>query len=99
MMSLSSYGLLIFLLLVIFSVSFFGSLAGYTVNGVPLGGSLSTEAPGIFGIIEWVWDSLEFLYNMMSFQIDGMPIYINMVFLGLSLLTSYLVLRLIRGVS
>ena len=98
-MGITSYGLLIFLLITIFSVSIFGGYAGYTVDGVPVGGELSTQEPGILGIIEWVWDSLNFMFHMITFQIDGMPAVINSIFLILSLLTAFLILRLIRGVS
>lgn len=98
-MGISSYGLLIFLLVVIFSVAGFGGCAGYTVEGVPKGGELASGEPGILGIIEWVWDSMVFMFDMITFQVDGMPAFINTIFLILGLLSVFLIVKLIRGVS
>ena len=104
-MGISKYGLLIFLLVVIFSVAGFGGYAGYTVDGVPQAGSLdegvveSEEVPGILGVVEWVWDSVVFMFDMITFQVDGMPAFINTIFLLVGLLIVFLIVSLIRGVS
>jgi hypothetical protein len=56
-------------------VSYFGSSLGYTVNGVDIAGDsggFDTNA-----IVGYFW-------NMLTFSIDGMPIWINLIFVVLS---------------
>lgn len=88
-MSWSKLGVLILMLVIIFTVSLFGGHFGYTVDGVPKGGDIS-EAPGILGAISWAWNGLAFVYDMMSFQVDNMPVIINTIFLIMGLVTLFL---------
>lgn len=96
---MTSYALMMFLIVVQTVVGLFGGYAGYEVDGVPVAGEISEEAPGIFGIIEWVWDSLTFMFHMLTFQIDGMPVFISAIFIIMLLMSVYLIIRLVRGVA
>lgn len=96
-MSITSYGLLLLLLVVMATVGGIGGYAGYTVSGVPQGGAMSESTPGILGVIEWVWDSIAFLFNMATFQVDNMPAVINVIFVVMSLMTVFLIVKLARG--
>ena len=96
---MTKYAVIMFLLVVQTVVGLFGGYAGYEVAGVPVVGDISEEAPGIFGIIEWVWDSLTFMFYMLTFQVDNMPVFISAIFVIMLLMSIYLVISLIRGVS
>ncbi len=95
-MGISSYGLLLFLVIMIAVVSGFGSCAGYTVAGIEQAG-ISSEAPGLLGVVDWVWDSLQFMFHLSTFQVDNMPGFIGVIFVIMSLMTVFLIVKLIRG--
>lgn len=97
-MAISSYGLLLFLTVMIAVVSGFGSLAGYSVAGIQQAG-LSGEAPGLLGVVQWIWDSVQFMFHLATFQVDNMPAFISMIFVIISLMTGFLIIKLIRGSS
>lgn len=94
---MSVYELLIILLILIFSVAGFGGCAGYEVAGVPQGGAV--ESPGIFAMLDWSWEALEFLFYMTTFQVDDMPVFISTIFVIMGLLTIFIIIRMVRGVS
>lgn len=96
-MGWSKYGLTALLLVVQSAVGLVGGFAGYQVDGVPVGGEMSSGSPGILGIVEWVWDSLVFYFHMLTFQVDGMPVPIGAIFIIMGLLTVTLIVNLIRG--
>lgn len=96
-MGITSYGLLIFLLIIIMSVAGFGSCAGYTVNGVPKAGEVTTENPGIFGVIGWAWGAIVFLFDMAVFRVDNMPEWVSTIFIVMGLLVLWMIIKLIRG--
>lgn len=77
-------------LIVIFTVSVIGGHFGYTVDGVPQGGAIESE-PGFLGAISWAWNGLGFFYNMVAFNIDGVPTEISVIFLIMSLITIYMI--------
>lgn len=87
-MQWSSLAVTVALIVIILVVSIFGGFAGFSVNGVPVaeGGSI--------GI-----DSIQFMFAMTTFSIDGMPIFISAIFLLMELIAVILIVRLIRGVS
>ena len=95
-MSISAYGLLAFLLIMIGTVSGFASYAGFTVKGVPIGGE-AISSTGLLGLVEWAWNSLVFLFTMSTFQVDDMPILLSGIFLIMELLAVFLIIRTIRG--
>ncbi len=95
-MGWTKYGLTAFLLVVQLVVGAVGAKAGYTVSGVPYGVSVASDAPGILGIIEWIWDSIGFMFHMMTFQVDGAEEF-GVVFIFMALMSGYLVINLIRG--
>jgi len=97
-MSITSYGLLLFLLVVIAVVSGFGSCAGYTVSGLEQGG-MSAQAPGLLGVLDWVWDSIKFMFHLSTFQVDNMPAFISIIFVIMSLMTGFIIIKLVRGSS
>jgi len=96
-MSLSKYSLLLGLLIVISFSGLIGSHFGYTVNGVPQGAGISETAPGILGVVEWVWDSMVFMFNMVVFRVDGVPAFVGVIFIVMSIMTVFLIISLIRG--
>lgn len=97
-MNLSKYGLLIGLLIVMLTVGAFGNHFGYEVNGVPQGSSLTQGAnPGLLGILDFAWDSIVFMFNMTTFQVDGVPAWVGMIFLIMGLAVVFLIVEIIRG--
>jgi len=95
-MGLTDYGLLLILIIVQTVVGAFGTYIGYSVNGVQIT-TTEESSPGILGIIEWVWESIQFMFNMIAFQIDGMPHFISLIFIVMAIMTIYLIVKLIRG--
>lgn len=96
-MHLTKYSVLLGLLIVQCFSGLIGGHFGYTVNGVPQGGAVSAVAPGILGVVEWVWDSMIFMFHMVTFQVDGMPAFVNIIFIIMSIMTVFLIVSLIRG--
>lgn len=96
---MGKYSTFIALVVVMFCVSLFGSAAGFTVNGVEIATPALAEAPGVWGVSEWVWSSLQWLFYMVTFQVDGTPAWLSAVLIGLVLLLVFQIVSLIRGVS
>jgi len=94
---LSKYDVLGGLLIVQFFTGMIGSHFGYTVNGMPQGALVSASEPGLLGVVEWVWDSMVFMFQMVSFQIDNMPAAISVIFVVMGIMTVWLIINLIRG--
>lgn len=95
-MSISRYGLMALLLTVMAVVSGFSSYAGYTVQG-ELQGGVAEGTPGIFGVVTWVWNSMKFMFQMVTFQVDNMPMVVCIIFGVMSLMVVYLIVSTIRG--
>lgn len=91
------YLILLAILIINLCVNQMGLWCGYTVDGVAVASTASTEAPGVFGIIEWVWDSLSFMWNLTTFQVDGIPAILTGVFIIMQLILIYIIIKLIRG--
>jgi hypothetical protein len=98
-MGWTNYALTALLVVIQGVVGLFGSYFGYTVDGVPMAGYVSGESPGIFGVVEFIWESIEFYFNMLTFQVDDMPIFIGMIFIIMGIMTVVLIINLIRGGS
>lgn len=95
-MSISRYGLMALLLTIMATVSGFSSYAGYTVQG-ELQGGVAEGAPGILGVVTWVWESMKFMFQMVTFQVDNMPMVVSVIFGVMSLMVVYLIVSTIRG--
>lgn len=109
-MHVTKYGLLMFLLVVMMTVSIFGGYFGYTVRGVPQGVSVERSEPtwwenslefvglgALVGVMSFTWNAIGFLFNMATFQIDNMPVFISVIFLIMSILVVAIIVSLIRG--
>lgn len=79
----SKYAVLTLILVVMGAVSIFGAHFGWTVNGVPnVGGIGATPA---------------FLYDMVFFRIDGMPVFITAVFDIVIIMVVFMAVNWVRG--
>jgi len=94
---MTKYNVLLGLLCVIFTVSAFGGHFGYTVNGVPQGGMVEQTSPGALGVVDWIFDSIGFFFSMVAFRVDGVPAFINAIFVIMSIMVVVLIVSLIRG--
>jgi hypothetical protein len=95
-MHVTKYGILVGLLVIMITSALFGAHFGYTVNGAPAIITMS-EAPGEMNLWDWIWNGAEFLFNMVTFQIDDMPVVVNSLFLIMSLLVVVIIVSLVRG--
>lgn len=84
-MGWSSYALLTLILIVDFMVALFGARFSYVVTGVP-------EAAGNQLGTDWT-----FIFDLMTFQVDGMPAALTFAFLLIQILAGFIVVKLIRG--
>ena len=80
-------------LVIILVVSVFGGHFGYSVNGVPQGGLVEGQ-PGILGALSWGWNAIGFYFSMMTFQIDNVPVEVNIVFLVINIITLLMIVSL-----
>lgn len=93
---MSSYSVLISLLTIQLTVGAFGGYAGFTVNGVPYE-IMQLEQPNLVTIASWAWNSVSFMWHMVTFNVDGVPAFLNLVFLLMGLTTLFLIVKLARG--
>ena len=82
-MTWTKYGLLAFILVLMFTISIFGAHFGWTVDGVPKGGGIGATPA--------------FLWDMVTFSIDDMPVVINTVFDIVVILLIYMAVNWVRG--
>lgn len=92
-MSWSKLGVLMLFICIIFTVAIFGAHFGYTVNGVPKGGDIEGK-PGILGAIEWGWNAIGFLWDMMTFQVDDCPDIMGYIFAAISLICLFIIVSI-----
>lgn len=93
---MTAYSLFISLVTIQLVVGMFGGYAGYTAHGVPHE-IASLVQPNLVTIATWVWNSVNFMWDMITFDIDGMPAFINMVFLLMAMSSVFLLVKLVRG--
>lgn len=106
-MAWSKYAILVLCTVVILTTGFVGGKVGYTVNGVPHGGTDYVEAQTdnpwipnfIEGIIDALGDAFGFLWDMLLFNIDDVPYFINMIFVVMSLVVLFIIVSLVRGTN
>lgn len=80
---------------IVLFVTFFAPFVGYSVNGYEH--NISEDDPGVLGIVDYVWDSAQFFFYINTFQVDGIPALVSMVFLAIQLMGFYLFITLVRG--
>lgn len=86
---MTAYGVIGTIVAIDLVVGFFGSMVGYTVNG-------TVEVPEG----SWSWtDMFGFYWDMLTLQVDGMPVVITIVFIIMQVMMAVVIIRTIRGVS
>jgi hypothetical protein len=85
-MSHTTQGIFFFLIVFILTVSIFGGHFGWTTNGVPQGGD------------NILLDTFDFFASMITFNIDGLPVILNVVWLIINLLTLFIGFLILRGI-
>lgn len=86
---MSNNGTLLMVICLIMSVVFFGGYYGVSINN-PLSG-IDTQNPSLF--------SVTFLWQLMTFTMDGMPVAISAIFDVMAIMMLYLGLKLVRGTN
>ena len=94
---MSKYDVLGGLIIVQFFTGMVGSHFGYTVNGMPQGAALAEGAPGFLEFVTWVWNSMVFMFEMVSFRVDNMPVAVSVIFVIMAIMSVFLIISLIRG--
>ena len=84
-MGWSKYALVTLILILIMTMGAFGSHFGYEVDGVPQGGDVGTTP--------------QFLWDMATFQIDGMPPLMAGIFDIIVILIVFVIVNWIRGTN
>lgn len=109
------YGILISLTVIQLVVALFGGYAGYTIGGIPHGGFQmpggwyfgAVEIPSgwsvgmleSWGLGDWIVDTINFAFNMSTFNVDGVPEWMSMIWVIMNLLWIVMVVRFIRGLE
>lgn len=79
----TKYALLTLILVVMGAVSMFGAHFGWTVDGIPHAGGIGATPA--------------FLGDMLSFRIDGMPVYVSGIFDIILILVILMAVNWARG--
>lgn len=82
---MSSYEVLLILLVMNLTIGLFGNHFGYSVNGVVV------EAGNTLGL-DW-----GFLFNLLIFNVDGVPFFLSLVFLVMQVMAGMIIVNIIRG--
>lgn len=92
-----SYVVLFIIILFDAILTLMAPLAGFTVQGELVFATINQTQPGIFGALEWLWDSMQFIFYLSTFQIDNIPTWVTMIFIVSQVMMWYLIIKLIRG--
>lgn len=88
----------VLIIVVLFATTIIGSQLGFSINGEPItdiqanADNLTDENP-----ISFAADSMEFLFGMIFFSIDGMPAIVSAIFDIFCLIAIFLLILIIRG--
>lgn len=93
---MTKQSLLLLLLLIMFITSMIAPHVGYTSGGEVQGGFSADNATDE-NFVSWTWESIEFFWNMTTFQIDNMPMIIQAMWTIMSLMTGLLIVLIVRG--
>jgi len=82
-------------------VSVFGGHFVYAVNGLDMNGVDTVSDVGFLGmnVLGWAWNTIHFMFGMITFSIPGMPGFMSGLFLFISLCYVWIIARFIRGTS
>jgi len=47
----------------------------------------------------WFFNSIGFLFRLVTFQVDGMPVFVSSIFVVISVLAVWLIVGVVRGLS
>lgn len=95
---MTEYAVLLSLVVIQITVGIFGAYAGYTSGGVARGIEvISLEGLNPVTVVTWVVESGRFMFSMLSFQVDGMPVPVNAIFVVMGIMTIFIILKLVRG--
>lgn len=86
-------GLFSLIAVIIIITTIVGGYVGYTANGVSIDGWNSANLTGL----QAAGNSLAFMGNMLTFQIDDVPYWLSGIFLFMSFVMIYLIAQLVRG--
>ena len=99
MKNTTDIGIFLAFTIILMVVSIFG---GHFTFGAPgyLGNTAivaNTSAPGLLGVLSWLWNGVAWYFMMMFFQVPNMPIFIGAVFWVISAVYALVFFKLVRG--
>lgn len=96
---MSKYGTLITISLFLILSTFLAmSITGFNPSVDPTTGLTPIGEPNFFTILQTIWNSLGFFFNIMFFNVEGIPSFINIiVFWPLTIGLFFMIISLIRG--
>lgn len=50
-------------------------------------------------VVNFVGDNIGFIWDLSTFQIDNMPAFMSMIFLGINIIVAFIAIRTLRGVE
>jgi hypothetical protein len=77
----------------------FGGQLGVSISGGIEKPEIDSAEPGILSVLSWCWDGISFFFAMIFFQVEGMPEWISMTFLVVSIMIIFVFLKWVRGTS
>ncbi len=93
----SSRGILVFIILIFLITGFVGSVAGFEVEGISYSLADTETAPGITTVIAWAWNAISFLFGIILMRVTGIPPFVSVFYVFLSLLATIEVVYIVRG--
>jgi hypothetical protein len=90
---------LLICLLIIFCVVVFGGHFGMVYSGGIEKSTASTEKPGILNLFDWIWSGITFYFGIIAFQVKGIPAWLSMIILIITLIPLFILLKFVRGTN
>ena len=92
--------IIIFALIIVILATVLGGPLGLGFNGKMDKPKLETgKSPGILEIISWCWNGLGFLFGLVLMQVEGIPVWISMIYDIIILLLLWVILKWVRGTT
>lgn len=91
--------ILLLAVLMVISVVSFGAFYGIETSEGLISVPNTPETPGVLGTFSWAIRGLNFLWNLLNFEVVGIPIYVGLVFLVMGVMLYFVAIKVVRGSS
>lgn len=100
-MSMRDNEVLIICILIIFTTIVFGGHLGLAISqsGDINTPGLSHDTPNPVNFFGWLWQGIAFYFAITSFSVPGMPYEVGLIYIIVTLLPAFILLKFVRGTN